>query len=144
MKKSTLSVSSVQSSGLYSWKCQIQVKIMINDLIFTSTILYFQGKELFAASKLSARRCCGYVVTLCKSNRHFCNVTWNAEENEILHDIFREVSRCPSYISYYIAENRLPFGQCVLCSTQTVEAVFQGSNLTCITVTLKDGRVLIN
>ena len=44
----------------------------------------------------------------------------------------------------YIAENRLPFGQCVLCSTQTVEAVFQGSNLTCITVTLKDGRVLIN
>ena len=33
-------------------------------------------------------------------------------ENEILHEIFCEVSRLPRYISCYIAENRFPLGQC--------------------------------
>ena len=32
--------------------------------------------------------------------------------NEIVHEIFRVVSRFPRYISYYIPENRLPLGQC--------------------------------
>ena len=41
-------------------------------------------------------------------------MTRNAEEKEILHEIFRLVSRFPNYISCYIAENRLPLGQCVL------------------------------
>ena len=31
----------------------------------------------------------------------------------ILHEIFRVVSRFPSYISCYIAESRFPFGQCI-------------------------------
>ena len=31
----------------------------------------------------------------------------------ILHEIFRLVSRFPRYISLYIAESRLPLGQCI-------------------------------
>ena len=33
----------------------------------------------------------------------------------IQHEIFRLVSRFPIYISYYIAENRFPLGQCKAC-----------------------------
>ena len=49
-----------------------------------------------------------------KSNPNFRDITWNVEENEILHEIFRVVSRFPCYISCSIAENRLPLGQCTV------------------------------
>ena len=32
----------------------------------------------------------------------------------MIHEIFRETSRFPRYISCYISETRLPFGQCTL------------------------------
>ena len=48
-----------------------------------------------------------------KSNPNFRDIAWNVEENQILHEIFRVVSRFPRYISCYIAENRLPLGQCI-------------------------------
>ena len=47
-----------------------------------------------------------------KSNQNFRDLTQNVEENDILHKIFRVVSRFPRYISCYISENRLPLGQC--------------------------------
>ena len=47
-----------------------------------------------------------------KSNQHFLDISGNVEESLILQDIFRVVSRFPRYISCYIAENRLPLGQC--------------------------------
>ena len=50
-----------------------------------------------------------------KSNNNFRDITWNVEKkNVILHEIFREVSRFPSYISCNIAESQLPLGQCIL------------------------------
>ena len=48
-----------------------------------------------------------------KSNPNFHYITWNVEENLILHVIFRVVSRFPRYISCYIAESRLSLGQCM-------------------------------
>ena len=39
-------------------------------------------------------------------------ITWNVEENLILHEIFRVVSRFPRHIVCYIAESQLPLGQC--------------------------------
>ena len=36
------------------------------------------------------------------------DITCHEEENLILHEIFRVVSRFPCYISCYIAESRLP------------------------------------
>ena len=47
-----------------------------------------------------------------KSHQTFRDITWNEEENEILHEIFRVVSRFPRYISCYIAESRFPLLQC--------------------------------
>ena len=53
------------------------------------------------------------VVVHCpKSKTNFRDITRNVEENEILHEIFRVVSRFPRNISCYILENRLPLGQC--------------------------------
>ena len=48
-----------------------------------------------------------------KSNPNFRDITWNEEENEMLHEIFSvvHVSHFPRYISCYIAENRLSLGQ---------------------------------
>ena len=40
-----------------------------------------------------------------KSNPKFRDITWNVEENEIQHEIFRVLSRFPRYILCYIAEN---------------------------------------
>ena len=40
-----------------------------------------------------------------KSNLNFCNLTWNVEENQILHETFRVASRFPRYISCYFAES---------------------------------------
>ena len=45
-------------------------------------------------------------------NPNFCNITWNVEENQILNEIFRFVSRFLRYISCYIAESRLLLVQC--------------------------------
>ena len=47
-----------------------------------------------------------------KSNPHFRDITRNAEENEMLRQIFRVVSLFPSCISCYISDNRLSSGQC--------------------------------
>ena len=56
-----------------------------------------------------------------KSNQHFLDISGNVEESLILQDIFRVVSRFPRYISCYIAENRLPLGQCTLyCTAYTL------------------------
>ena len=49
--------------------------------------------------------------------QNFRDTPRNVEENEILHEIFRKVSRFPHYISCYISENRLPLGQCTACCT---------------------------
>ena len=46
------------------------------------------------------------------SYQNFRDITWNIEENEILHEIFHVVSRFPRYILCYISENGLPLGQC--------------------------------
>ena len=42
------------------------------------------------------------------------DITWNVEENEILHELFREVSRFSRYLFCHFAWNRLPLGQCTL------------------------------
>ena len=52
-----------------------------------------------------------YVLHCPKSNQNFREITWNVEEKEILHEIFRAVSRFPRSISCYIAENQLHLGQ---------------------------------
>ena len=39
----------------------------------------------------------------------------------ILHELLREVSCFPRYISCYIAEKRLPLGQCTVNSDSTVQ-----------------------
>ena len=49
-----------------------------------------------------------------RSNQNFRDITRNVEESEILHEIFRVVSRFPCYISFYIVENRLPLEQCMI------------------------------
>ena len=46
-----------------------------------------------------------------KSNATFRKLTRNIEENKILKEKFRVVSRFPSQILFYISENRLPLGQ---------------------------------
>ena len=46
-----------------------------------------------------------------KSNQNFRDITRNVK-NEILHEIFRIVSRFPRYISCYITENQLLLGHC--------------------------------
>ena len=46
------------------------------------------------------------------SYQNFRDITWNIEENEILHEIFHVVSRFPRYILCYISENGLHLGQC--------------------------------
>ena len=46
------------------------------------------------------------------NNPYFRDITRNAEENEMLRQIFRVVSLFPSCISCYISENRLSSGQC--------------------------------
>ena len=47
-----------------------------------------------------------------KGNQNFRDVTRNAEENEMLHEKFRVVSRAPHYISCYISENQVHLEQC--------------------------------
>ena len=65
-----------------------------------------------------------------KSNLNFREITWNVEENMILHELFRVVSRFPRYISRYITENRFPLGQCACisnvfsCATAVVQNTF--------------------
>ena len=49
---------------------------------------------------------------LTKSNPIFRDITLHVVENMILHEIFRAVLRFPRYILCYIAENRIPLGQC--------------------------------
>ena len=72
-----------------------QVKILLN----------FENAELQVIKTIRST-----VVHCPKSNQNFPDKTWNVEENEILHEIFRVVSRIPSNIS---------LGQCmnyVLCT----------------------------
>ena len=45
-------------------------------------------------------------------------------ENVILHELFRVVSRFPRYISCYIAESRLPLGQCSTKPVQYTQYVY--------------------
>ena len=59
----------------------------------------------------SARDSWCWATCTVKSNQNFRDITLNVEENLILHEIFREESRFPSYILYYIAESRFPLGQ---------------------------------
>ena len=71
-----------------------------------------EGKENNCVSLVTC-----YLLMLCcihcpKIIYNFRDITRNVEENEILHEIFRVVSRFPRYISCYISENRLPLGQC--------------------------------
>ena len=52
------------------------------------------------------------VINCHKSNPNFQNITRTVVEHMIPHEQFRVVSRFPCYISCYIAENRIPLGQC--------------------------------
>ena len=54
--------------------------------------------------------CFKLIAFLCNPNLR--DITRNIEENEILHEIFRIVSRFLRYISCYISENRLSLGHC--------------------------------
>ena len=45
-----------------------------------------------------------------KCIQNFRDITWNEEENEILHEIFRVISRFSRYISCSIAEIWITFG----------------------------------
>ena len=56
----------------------------------------------------------GYGTHCPKSNPNFRDITRNVEENEILYEIFRELSRFPRYVSCYISENRLSLGHSAL------------------------------
>ena len=49
---------------------------------------------------------------LSKKQSNFPRNNTKCRENEILHEIFRIVSRFPRYILCYDLENRLPLGQC--------------------------------
>ena len=53
----------------------------------------------------------------------FRDIILNVEENEILHEIFRIVSRFFSYISCYISENLLHLRQCKFSSTRDFSTV---------------------
>ena len=59
-----------------------------------------------------------------KSNQNFRDITQNVEENEILHEIFRLVSRFPRYISCFISESRLPLGQCIAQTNKRISEKF--------------------
>ena len=62
-------------------------------------------------SRSTVNRCWDFIHP--KSITNFRAITWNVEENKILHEIFRKVeSRLPRYISFYFGENQLSFGQC--------------------------------
>ena len=57
---------------------------------------------------------CLFVCLLCTVHKVIqIYVARTAQENEILHEIFRVVSRFPRKISCYISENRLSLGQCI-------------------------------
>ena len=51
--------------------------------------------------------------TLSKNKKKFRDISRSVEENKIIHEIFRVISRFPRYISCYISENRCPLGQSV-------------------------------
>ena len=72
----------------------------------------YQSKLVFNFSIATAP-----CLKLLKSNPHFRDITWYVEENLILHEIFRVVSRFPRYISCYNVESWLPFVQCTTYST---------------------------
>ena len=55
-----------------------------------------------------------------KSNPNFRDKSWNVEENEILHEIFRVASRFRRYFSCHIAENRIPLRQYISIFLQTL------------------------
>ena len=65
-----------------------------------------------------------------ESNSNVRDITFNLVEVLILHEIFRVVSRFPSYISRYIAENQFPLGQCILLSRDSLEACSKQSIFT--------------
>ena len=61
---------------------------------------------------IQSNKTCPAVLHCYKSDTNFRVITWNVEENEMLHEIVRVVSRIPPNISCYIAENLLSLGQC--------------------------------
>ena len=52
-------------------------------------------------------------------------ISVKVEENEILHEIFRVLTRFPRYIPCYISENRLPLGQCIAREQFPIEKIRQ-------------------
>ena len=61
------------------------------------------------------------VCSVCTLSKKYCTVvqifrdkTRNVEKNEIIHEIFRVISRFHHYILHYISENILLLGQCRL------------------------------
>ena len=81
------------------------------------------GFKIIFISKLNVTH---YSVHCPKSNPSFRDITWNVVENMELHEIFRIVSRFPCYISCYITEKRLLWGQCTCTHTQT-NTIFRSS-----------------
>ena len=69
-----------------------------------------QVRPLYGAFRVIRHAQLFYTVT--KVIKNFRVITWNVEENEMLHEIVRVVSRIPPNISCYIAENLLSLGQC--------------------------------
>ena len=67
------------------------------------------GPRFFSLCALAIRAFFTLLVIHYKFPRHKMKCI---EENQKLHEIFRAVSRFPRYTSCYIAESRLPLGQC--------------------------------
>ena len=78
----------------------------VQTCLATQPTPHFVGFDLDSAGYFAGIHCP-------KSNTNFRDITWNwnVEENEILHEIFRVISRFPCYISCYIAKSRLPLRQ---------------------------------
>ena len=67
-------------------------------------VLMLQVKKLLQITDFQSRWFLGSHL-LEKKSKYPQYIIWNVEENEILHKIFREVSRFQHYISCYIAES---------------------------------------
>ena len=87
----------------------LYVYCIIQNLV-TQSLYYLLNKEtLFSNDEEQAANVAKWSW---KSNPNFRDITWNVEENIILHEIFRVVSRFPCYISCFITESRFAYLPC--------------------------------
>ena len=70
-----------------------------------------------------------YQVHCPKGKQNFRDITRSVEENEILNEIFRIVSRFPRDILCYFKKNRLPLGQCVVRITYVYKWILKPTSM---------------